>query len=140
VPSPDAAHRDRGALEGLSVLVVDDDGDNLDLARYLLECAGAQVTGVTTAGDALAVLEKGRFGLFVSDIGLPDQDGLELMREIRARGFGDDELPSIALTGYAGTHDARLIEAAGYQQHLAKPVDASSLVRAAEELGKKSPR
>jgi PAS domain S-box-containing protein len=138
VRPPRVPYRSGGQLEGLSVLLVDDDRDNLDLARYLLEGAGAHVTSAATAGEALAVLEGGKFSLVVSDIGLPDQDGLELMREIRARGFGADALPSIALTGYAGMHDARLVEAAGYQRHLAKPVDAQSLLRAAEELGQKT--
>ncbi len=128
----------RRQLEGLSVLLVDDDRDNLDLARYLLEAAGCDVTTVGTSQDALSVLEHGKFGLVVSDIGLPDQDGLDLMREIRARGYGAKELPAIALTGYAGAHDARLVEAAGYQRHLAKPIDATSLLKAAEEIGQRS--
>ena len=128
----------RGELEGLHALLVDDDRDNLDLTRYMLESAGCLVSTAESAETALAALEKGDFGLVVSDIGLPDQDGLELMREIRARGYGSDRLPAIALTGYAGLHDARLVTAAGYQRHLAKPVDIPGLLRAAAELGRKT--
>jgi PAS domain S-box-containing protein len=125
-------------LRGLSALVVDDVKDALDLARYLLESAGCRVVTASSAEDALALLETERFGLIVSDIGLPDQDGLDLMREIRARGFDAEKLPAIALTGFASIHEAELISAAGYQKHIAKPLDASVLLTAAAELGKKS--
>jgi CheY-like chemotaxis protein len=136
--SPRARFQPRGELKGLHALVVDDDKDNLELTAYLLESAGCQVSTAFSAANALAALEHGKFGLVVSDIGLPDQDGLELMREIRARGYDASELPAIALTGYAGVQDANLVSAAGYQKHLAKPLDARSLLRAATELGRKS--
>lgn len=120
-----------GELHGLRVLAVDDEHDNLELVRYLLESAGAQVTAADSAEAALAALDSGTFQLMISDIGLQDQDGLELMREVRARGHRAAELPAIALTGYAGRHDIRLVSAAGYQKHLAKPVDAANLLRTA---------
>ncbi|HEY6078548.1 MAG TPA: ATP-binding protein, partial [Polyangiaceae bacterium] len=98
-----------GELHGLRVLAVDDEHDNLELVRYLLESAGAQVTAAGSAEAALAALDSGTFQLMISDIGLQDQDGLELMREVRARGHRAAELPAIALTGYAGRHDIRLV-------------------------------
>jgi PAS domain S-box-containing protein len=125
-------------LAGLTALVVDDVKDNLDLARYLLESAGCQVVTASSAEEALALLATQPFGLIVSDIGLPDQDGLDLMREIRARGFDAARLPAIALTGFASIHESQLISAAGYQKHIAKPLDASVLLTAAAELGKKA--
>ena|SRR5687767_6058865 len=79
-------------------------------------------------------LDRERFDLMVSDIGLQDQDGLDLMREVRARAYDAAALPAIALTGYAGRHDVHLVAAAGYQKHLAKPVDAATLVRTAVSL------
>jgi CheY-like chemotaxis protein len=121
-------------MQGLRVLAVDDEHDNLELVRYLLESAGAQVTTAASAEAALNALKGEKFDLMISDIGLQDQDGLELMREVRARGHRGAELPAIALTGYAGRHDIRLVNAAGYQKHLAKPVDAADLLRTALAL------
>ncbi len=132
-----ARYESDGSLEGVRVLVVDDDKDNLDITRYMLESAGCEVTTASSAEEALTALGGAEFALLVSDIGLPDQDGIELMREIRARGYDAQLLPAIALTGYAGVHDARLVTAAGYQRHLPKPVDASSLLRAASALARR---
>ncbi len=125
-------------LAGLTALVVDDVKDNLDLARYLLEGAGCRVVTAGSAEEALALRGARRFGLIVSDIGLPDQDGLDLVREIRARGFDAARLPAIALTGFASIHEGQLISAPGYQKHIAKPLDASVLLTAAAELGRKA--
>ena len=133
--APDAQ---KGQLVGIAALVVDDDRDNLELLTYLLETAGCEVTTAECAEDALTALGRADFGLIVSDIGLPDRDGLELLREIRARGYDAAKLPAIALTGYAGLHDARLVSAAGYQKHLAKPVDIPSLLASAEQLGRRT--
>lgn len=126
--------RPQGELAGVRVLAVDDERDNLDLVAYLLEQAGASVVGASSAEEALQALDQGAFDLMVSDIGLQDQDGLHLMREVRARGHAASRLPSIALTGYAGRHDAHLVSAAGYQKHLPKPVDAATLVKVAKGL------
>jgi PAS domain S-box-containing protein len=136
-PPPRARFQPRGELKGVVALLVDDDRDNLELTAYLLESAGCQVSTASSAAGALAILERGKFGLLVSDIGLPDKDGLELIREIRARGYDADELPAIALTGYAGLHDARLVTAAGYQRHLTKPLDAPTLLTTATALSRK---
>lgn len=132
--APAGSFRLEGELVGIVVLAVDDEQDNLDLVKYLLEQAGAQVDGASSAEAALAALERGAYHLMVSDIGLQDQDGLHLMREVRARGHSAERLPAIALTGYAGRHDVHLVSAAGYQKHLAKPVDAATLVRTVREL------
>lgn len=124
----------RGELEGVRILAIDDEQDNLELVTYLLGRAGAQVTGADSAERALQLLEEESFDLVISDIGLQDQDGLDLMREIRARGHSSSRLPAIALTGYAGRHDVHLVTAAGYQKHLAKPVDAGTLLRTVSSL------
>jgi len=132
-------HSDRfvpqGELAGLSVLVVDDDADTLDLTRTMLERAGAMTIAASNAEEALDVIGKNTFDLVVSDIGLPRQDGLSLMREIRASG---NDVPAVAVTGFAGLYDARAVVSAGFQKHLAKPVDATALVRAAAEITQKS--
>jgi len=131
---PANTFRPKEELFGIRVLAVDDEEDNLDFVRYLLERAGAQVVGASSAEEALLALERGVYDLMVSDIGLQDQDGLHLMREVRARGYLPASLPAIALTGYAGRHDVHLVSAAGYQRHLAKPVDAATLVKVARDL------
>jgi PAS domain S-box-containing protein len=129
-----APFQPNGELHGTRVLAVDDEHDSLELVRYLLERAGAVVTTAGSAEAALAALERQRFDLMISDIGLQDQDGLHLMREVRARGHSAPSLPAIALTGYVARHDVQLVSAAGYQRHLPKPVDAALLLGAAVTL------
>jgi PAS domain S-box-containing protein len=126
---PAMAFEPRGELQGVRILAVDDEQDNLELVRYLLESAGATVTAASSAEAALTALGSQEFDLMISDIGLDDQDGLDLMREVRARGHSPSALPALALTGYAGHHDVHLVTAAGYQKHLAKPVEAGTLLR-----------
>jgi two-component system CheB/CheR fusion protein len=128
---PAQSPRMSGELEGVSALLVDDDADNLELIGYVLERAGCQVTTARSAAAALDALAKGSFGLLLSDIGLPEQDGLALLREVRARGY---DVPAIALTGYADAENARKIRNAGYQRHLPKPVDLSALLAAAKDI------
>lgn len=122
-----------GELVGLRVLIVDDDPDTVELTKAMLERAGAMTMTACNAASALDALSRDAFDLVVSDIGLPQQDGLALMREVRARG---NAVPAVAVTGFAGLFDARLVAAAGFQRHLPKPVDASALVRAAAEVTK----
>ncbi len=131
---PAQAFEPQGELEGVRILAVDDEQDNLELVSYLLERAGARVIGADSAERALQLLEQGSFDIMISDIGLQDQDGLDLMREIRARGHVAAKLPAVALTGYAGRHDVHLVSAAGYQKHLAKPVDAATLLKTISSL------
>ena len=112
-------------LDGLSVLVVDDERDSLELVRLVLEGAGASVTTVTSARDALDA--HGPFDVIISDIGMPEVDGYTFMRRLRSRD-ADARVPAIALTAYARVEDAERALRAGFQQHLAKPVDAYKLL------------
>jgi PAS domain S-box-containing protein len=117
-------------IEGVRVLVVDDEQDSLEVLREVLTLAGAEVTTVTSAREALhAVDATGPFDLIVSDIGMPETDGYELIRRVRAGGSGAD-VPAIALTAYARGTDAVLARSAGFQEHLVKPVDERRLLRA----------
>jgi len=102
-----------------------------------LENAGASVVTAESAPAALAAIEKHSFNVILSDVGLPEQDGLALMREIRARGHAAEALPAVALTGYASSSDARLATAAGFQAHLAKPVDAAELLLVIAQLARR---
>jgi CheY-like chemotaxis protein/anti-sigma regulatory factor (Ser/Thr protein kinase) len=121
-------------LSDIRILVVDDEPDIIDLMRHLLEREGAFVKTAETATAALKVLEGDSFDVLVSDIGLPEQDGFALIREIRARGLSGARMPAIALTGYAGQEYAHIANAAGFQLHLAKPVDARELISAVVRL------
>ncbi|WP_394825357.1 ATP-binding protein [Pendulispora albinea] len=116
-------------LEALRVLVCEDDEDARDLVAYVLESAGAEVLPTATAMEALAALEGFRPDVLVSDIGLPNLDGYAFMRQIRA--LPEDKggrTPAIALTAYARGQDARKAILAGYQLHLAKPVEPGELI------------
>ncbi len=104
------------------------------MARVLEECK-AQVTAVGSASEALAVVSRLRPHVLVSDIGMPRIDGYELLRTIRNRRPEDGgQIPALALTAYASAEDRERAMAAGYQRHLAKPVDPSDLVDVVAEL------
>jgi signal transduction histidine kinase len=118
-------------LDALRVLVVDDSTDGRTLTSLVLTQAGAIVTAVASVREALQMLEGERPDVLVSDIGLPDEDGYGLIRQIRQReaehgGF----LPAVALTGYARAEDRAQSLAAGFQAHVQKPVDPAVLTAA----------
>jgi CheY-like chemotaxis protein len=122
-------------LEGLRVLVVEDDPDaRRYVARVLEECK-ADVTAVGSAAEALEALARVRPHVLVSDIGMPRTDGYELMRLVRSRPRSEGGLtPALALTAYASAEDRGRALSAGYQLHIAKPVDPADLVDAVVEL------
>ncbi|HSY24703.1 MAG TPA: response regulator [Polyangiaceae bacterium] len=124
---PDPASTD---LHGVRVLVVDDNADSLDVLRMVLETAGATVKTATSALAAFEAWDTQRgFDLVISDISMPDIDGYSFMRTFRARASGTD-VPAIALTASARAEDAALAKRAGFQEHLAKPVDERRLLEA----------
>jgi signal transduction histidine kinase/ActR/RegA family two-component response regulator len=118
-------------LDGLRILVVDDDPDGRTLTSVVLTQAGASVKAVASVREALQMLEVERPDAMVSDIGLPDADGYGLIRQIRQYeaehgGF----LPAVALTGYARAEDRARVLAAGFQAHVRKPVEPVELTAA----------
>ncbi len=123
-------------LDGLRVLVVDDEPDARNVIKRSLEQAGATVAAADSGAAALVLLETGKPHLIVSDISMPAMDGYELMKQIRAMGAGYNgrELPSIALTAYARTEDRRRALGAGFQMHVAKPVDPNELTEVVASL------
>jgi CheY-like chemotaxis protein len=126
---------EQASLEGLQILVADDETDALDLITVELAQHGAKVTAVTNAADALKALEQGRFDLLISDIGMPKIDGYELIRQIRKLEAGKDKrIPAVALTAYARVEDRMQAIVAGYSTHIAKPVDATELVTVVASL------
>ncbi len=122
-------------LDGVRLLLVDDDDDFRELLRMMLTQRGATVTPVSSAAEALSELKRSRQDVLVSDVGMPGADGYELLREVRALPEAQNgRIPALALTGYASDKDRGLATAAGYQMHLAKPVDPTELTAALARL------
>jgi PAS domain S-box-containing protein len=122
-------------LEGLRILVVDDEPDARRFVARVLEECKAEVAAAGSAAEALATLPRFRPHVLVSDIGMPRTDGYELIRTLRSRRPEDGgRTPALALTAYASGEDRGRALAAGYQRHLAKPVDPADLVHAVVDL------
>ncbi|HXG64029.1 MAG TPA: ATP-binding protein [Blastocatellia bacterium] len=115
-------------LEGLRVLVVDDEPDTLELIRRLLSGCGAEVRTASSAVEALEELDSWGAEIMVADIGMPGEDGYSLIAKLRAReAERGGRIPAIALTAFARSEDRIRSLTAGYQVHLAKPVDLTEL-------------
>ncbi|HJU53644.1 MAG TPA: ATP-binding protein [Pyrinomonadaceae bacterium] len=116
-------------LDGLRVLVVDDEADTLDLIKVLLGQCGAEVATAKSSAEALALFEESTPDVLISDIGMPGEDGYELIRRVRElppeRG---GRTPAVALTAYARAADRLRVLRSGYQMHVAKPVELAELV------------
>jgi CheY-like chemotaxis protein len=131
--SPDAApstrieHHER---TGTRVLLVEDHGDTAQTMVTVLEMAGYEVATAGDVATALDILDKQPFDLLISDLGLPDRSGLDLMRELRTRGSA---LPGIALSGYGMESDMEQSRAAGFLAHLVKPVEPARLLEAMQK-------
>jgi signal transduction histidine kinase/CheY-like chemotaxis protein len=114
-------------LEGVRVLIVDDEPDGRELAATVLEHAGAETRVAASAAEAIAVLERERIDVLVTDIEMPGEDGYALLRRIRTLDSPAARMPVAALTAYAGAHDRERVLAAGFQVHVAKPVHPEEL-------------
>lgn len=120
-------------LRGYYVLVVDDDRDARDLAGALLEARGAEVTAAPSVSAAVAAAARRLPDIVIGDIGMPDQDGYDLIRQLRAVPGGEG-LHAIAVTAYAGTEHRDRALSAGYDAHLSKPIDTDALCARIVEL------
>jgi PAS domain S-box-containing protein len=128
-PAAGGTPLDAHTLQGVRVLVVEDEADNRDLIRRLLEAHGAEVVTASSAAEAVAAASARRPDILVSDIGLPDVDGYELIRRLRQLDAdGLDNIPAVALTAFARSEDRTRALLAGYQAHIAKPVEPAELV------------
>jgi signal transduction histidine kinase/ActR/RegA family two-component response regulator len=115
-------------LDALRILVVDDNADGRTLTSLVLTQAGASVNAVASVREALQALAAERFDAVVSDIGLPDEDGYALIRQLRQHeAQHGGSLPAVALTGFARAEDRARILAAGFQAHVPKPVEPVEL-------------
>lgn len=116
-------------LSGLKVLVVDDEADARDLLRRVLTDCNAIVFSAGTADEALLLVEREKPDVLISDIGMPNVDGFELLRRIRALGQArGGDVPAIAFTAFARSEDRTRALRAGFQTHVSKPVEPSELV------------
>jgi PAS domain S-box-containing protein len=125
------------SLRGVKVLVVDDQEDARSMVHRVLATAGADVSTAASAAEALQIVETRPFDVLVSDVGLPGEDGYELIRKVRMLGQGAGKLPAVALTAFARLEDRTKAMLSGYQMHLAKPVDARELIVTVATLARK---
>lgn len=122
-------------LSEVKILVVDDDADTREYIAFLLEQAGAKVTAAASASEALTLLTQSKLDLLLSDIGMPEMDGYMLLRQIRSLPSEQGgTIPAIALSAYAGEINQQQAIAAGFQRHIAKPVEPEELIRAITSL------
>jgi PAS domain S-box-containing protein len=117
------------SLAGLNILLVEDQADTLTMFRDALESAGAQVRAMATGAEAVREMEQWRPDLVVTDLGLPGMDGYELLKTIREMA-AHRNVPAVAVSAYARPDDRSRALEAGFQAHLAKPIDPRTLVRA----------
>lgn len=123
-------------LEGIRVLVVDDETDARELVGCVLESCGIEVRLAGNVADALSALKDHTPDVIISDIGMPDEDGYILIRAIRTLPTEEKNIPVIALTAFSRGEDRTRALVAGFNMHMAKPVEPSTLVRAVAELAR----
>lgn len=117
----------------LTVLIVEDQPDTLEMLSTQFQIRGYEALPCSSAAEALEIAARKHFDILVSDIAMPVMDGLHLIRELR-RKEGLEQIPAIALTGYASERDAETAIAAGFNMHIPKPVDPTELAAAVEKL------
>ncbi|MDB5214779.1 MAG: Two-component hybrid sensor and regulator [Myxococcaceae bacterium] len=134
-PAPPNRTRDastsgvRGVLEGLRIVIVDDDADARDLLATVLTQRSARVFAADCAAEAFDLLARERPDLLISDIAMPEEDGYTLIGRVRALSADDGgRTPAIAVTAYAGRADRKRALDAGFDAHFAKPIDIDALV------------
>ena len=127
-------------LDGLRVLVIDDEPDSREIVAEILRERGAEVDLAASASEGLQRFRTRRPDVIVSDIGMPGTDGFQLIRAVRGTPIDEGGLtPAVALTAYAHHDDVKRALAAGYQMHLAKPVDPMRLTTAVAALRRAPP-
>jgi PAS domain S-box-containing protein len=115
-------------FSGVVALVVEDDDDARELTRRILTDVGATVIEASNADAAMARVVSGNPNILISDIGMAREDGYQLLRRLRESGYGPEVLPAIALTAFARGEDRSAALAAGFQDHMVKPLDPQTLV------------
>lgn len=123
------------SLAGIKVLVIDDETDARDLAKSVLTDAGAEVMTAASADAGLALVKSRRPDAIVSDIGMPDRDGYDFIRDVRSLSTAEGgRTPAVALTAFARSEDRTRAMLAGYQVHVSKPIEPQELVATIKSL------
>jgi two-component system CheB/CheR fusion protein len=125
------------SLAGLHILVVDDEVNNLEVMKYTLEMAGADVSMATSVREAIALFTQStsRYDVLLADIGMPGEDGLALIRQVRAMdAIAGGQIPAMAISGYVSEPERQQALDAGFQQHLAKPFEPVQLIQQVANL------
>ena len=148
-PSQDIDDRSKGeghqnesmaSLAHVRVLLIDDETDARDLSQAVLEQCGADVRAVSSGAEALSALREAPLSLLphviVSDLGMPTEDGYQLIRRIRSLDAELGRIPAVAVTGYATSDDVQRALDAGFQRHISKPMDPSAFVATVAELAR----
>jgi CheY-like chemotaxis protein len=123
--------RPQGKSQKLQILLVEDHNDTAQILSRLLEHEGHQVRIATNVGDALKLSDEGKMDLIISDLGLPDGSGYDLMNQVRPR---LPVTPAIALSGYGSEADIKRSRECGFSEHITKPVDFGRLLRAIDQV------
>ena len=122
-------------LDGVMVLVVDDETDARELIRQVLLQCGAAVLTASSADEGLKLLQSQRPNVVISDIGMPDKDGYQFMRDLRRiSAVKGGNTPAIALTAFARSEDRTRAMVAGYQIHISKPIEPQELIATVASL------
>ncbi|HXU91067.1 MAG TPA: response regulator [Methylomirabilota bacterium] len=122
-------------LQGLTILVVEDDEDTREVLKVMLEMCGARVLSAGSARDGLQAFTREHPQAIVSDIAMPGEDGYWLIGEVRRQlGVPPEKVPAVAVTAFSGQHPRAAALAAGFQAHLAKPIDPDELCRTVAKL------
>jgi CheY-like chemotaxis protein len=128
----------RAALGGTRVLVVDDDDDTRTLVTTVLDMCGCDVRAASNVDKALRAFDEEVPDVLVSDIGMPEKDGFDLIRRVRERPAArGGDVPAAALTAHARPEDRERVLGAGYLMHVAKPVDPVELVNVVTSLARR---
>ena len=143
LPKEDETDHSAGALinraernfAGIRILIVDDDNDSREMLQYALEDTKALIMTAPSAGEALALFPTFEPDILISDLGMPEMDGYDLIGQIRALpSENGGRTPAIALTGYVGAEEEKRVYSSGFDIHLAKPVDFNRLMEIINNL------
>lgn len=128
-------------LQGLSILIVEDEQSSLDVIMELLNFAGAKTIAATCLAEAMIAIDRDKPDVLISDIAMPGEDGLRLIQKIRKRGaLKSGQIPAVALSAYATKEDISRAHLAGFDTHLAKPFNATDLISCIVKLAARSPQ
>lgn len=124
------------ALDGITVLVVDDHDDTRELFGLVLLNSGARVLSACNADEALELVASMAVRVLVCDLAMPRVDGIDLIRRVRARSDDKGRIPAVAVSGRALPREVHAALEAGYDAHVAKPIDPARLVECVRELAR----